>query len=116
MGTALRDSERTRNAAHRSARGRLMPNTMIMTRRKPANSVRWASGSKSLSAATEDNAQFDALVAKLGLAGQEHAWPWSKELQRFARQHKDSRFIPEWLLRQWGLEVRVRDTQERESA
>lgn len=49
---------------------------------------------------------FEQQVADLGLAQTPEAWPDSAPLRRFAKAYRSQRYIPEWLLIHWGLELR----------
>ena len=48
---------------------------------------------------------FDLELAKLGLTETPEAWPWSSPLRKFAEKHRRAHYIPESLLRIWGLEL-----------
>jgi len=55
--------------------------------------------------------QFDVEVSRLGIAETPEAWPDSQPLRQFARKQRRRRYIPEWLLLAWGLELSHRDTE-----
>jgi hypothetical protein len=54
---------------------------------------------------------FELEVERLGIANTPEAWPHSKPLRQFAKQQRRRRYIPEWLLLAWGLELSHRDTE-----
>jgi len=45
--------------------------------------------------------RFEKLAVKLGVV--EDNWGNSEDLKRFARQFKDTYYVPERLLKQWGI-------------
>ena len=45
--------------------------------------------------------RFETLAAQLGL--KEPQWVHSEELQAFAKEYRDMYFVPEALLRTWGI-------------
>ncbi len=53
--------------------------------------------------------EFDMLVAKRKLENKGQVWPADHVLYQFAKKHRNSRYVPEWLLTQWGMEVKVMD-------
>jgi hypothetical protein len=66
---------------------------------KPRNSG-WSSGKPAAipaSAATE----FDMQVLRLGLAEDQYAS--SEQLRRWCAQNRDRCYVPEWLLKRWGM-------------
>jgi hypothetical protein len=48
--------------------------------------------------------EFDFEIDRLGLSD-ERFWEFSKSLKSWVRQHRNFRYVPEWLLDRWGLEV-----------
>lgn len=67
--------------------------------RKGAN---WASGRPPEIRAAEATG-FDEQVRKLGL--NEQSWGASNELKEWCRQNKNRCYIPEQLLKEWGIAV-----------
>lgn len=57
----------------------------------------------------EAHTYFDIEVERLGLEKTPEAWPYSKPLHRFAQTYRCRRYIPEWLLVQWGLDIGEED-------
>lgn len=48
---------------------------------------------------------FDELVEKAGLTGKPELWEFSRRLKAFAQKNRGSRYVPEWLLKVWGMDV-----------
>jgi hypothetical protein len=46
---------------------------------------------------------FEEQVQKMGLT--EHTYVTSEELRQWCQRNKDRCYIPEWLLKQWGMPV-----------
>ena len=47
--------------------------------------------------------EFEAQVERLGLARAEYLT--SRELRRWCERHRNQYYIPEWLLKEWGMSV-----------
>jgi len=53
--------------------------------------------------------EFDMLVEKRRLQNREKDWPSDPLLHLFAKQNRNSRYVPEWLLEKWGMEVKIHE-------
>ena len=47
--------------------------------------------------------EFEMYTQQLGL--NEHEYPGSHELRNWCDEHKNRNYIPEWLLKRWGMDV-----------
>jgi hypothetical protein len=74
-----------------------------------AHVPRWSSGAycPRVLPVPQTETQFDSLVYKLGLENRPDLWQYSDKLKKFAKAHRNKRYVPEFLLDQWGLEVYV---------
>ena len=63
----------------------------------------WASGLQAESPPPGPTG-FDEEVRRLGLNNEE-SWATSRELKLWCERNKDRCYIPEWLLKQWGMSV-----------
>ena len=75
-------------------------------RGKKANRL-WSAGKAYLLAPADNGCKFEALIHQLGLAGRPDEWPESEKLQKFARKYRNHHYVPEYLLKTWGIEVRL---------
>ena len=62
----------------------------------------WASGGTG-EIRRQGPTEFEAQVRRLGL--DEHTCAASRELRLWCERNKDRCYIPEWLLKQWGMSV-----------
>lgn len=47
--------------------------------------------------------EFERVAAEIGVS--EQYYEFSDPLRLWVRRHKNSRYVPEWLLDKWGMEV-----------
>lgn len=68
--------------------------------------ARWASGA---TAAPPPNipTEFESLVQHLGLTKRPDLWPHNDKLRAFAKKFRKTRYVPEFLLTQLGLDNEV---------
>jgi hypothetical protein len=64
---------------------------------------KWGSGGQPLQAAPDAATEFEEQVRKLRLTKQTCAG--SKELRTWCERNRNRCYIPEWLLKQWGMPV-----------
>lgn len=81
-----------------------IPRHRLRSRRTPVQ-ARWASGNTFLSVRPEQLTLFDKQVERLGLTDKPMEWPYSEPLRKFAKTHRTQKYIPEYLLLGWGLEL-----------
>jgi len=68
----------------------------------------WASGIAK-PASTPSESAFERKVQQLGLA--EHELSTSLVLKIWVAKHRHFRYVPEWLLMEWGMTVEVYDSK-----
>jgi hypothetical protein len=71
---------------------------MVRNSRKP----NWASG-RLAEIRPQAPTDFEKEVRRLGL--DEHTCEGSRELKKWCERNKDRCYIPEWLLKRWGMSV-----------
>jgi len=64
----------------------------------------WSSGKPWLLASTAEPTQFEQFIAELGDSPPE-MWHQDVRVQRWVREHKNRRYVPEFLLKQLGETV-----------
>ena len=50
--------------------------------------------------------QFEFQVDRIGLSDKPNYWEHSGLLRAWAKQHRSSHYVPEWLLKAWGLQLK----------
>ena len=63
----------------------------------------WSSGTYYWEPIPDLPTAFELKVQRLGLADQPETWPYSKRLRAWVKANKNSRYIPEDLIRDMGL-------------
>ena len=76
-----------------------MPDKRLLTDAKRRN---WASG-KPPAAQTTRQTDFEDQVQRLGITEAEYVA--SRELRRWCEKNRDRYYVPEWLLKEWGMPV-----------
>ena len=76
--------------------------------RASSQATRWASGAflfAELPVRPAMPTEFELLIEKRELAGAPHLWQYDGEIQKWVRENKNKKFIPESLLRELGEDV-----------
>lgn len=51
----------------------------------------------------QQRSQFELVAEQIGVA--EKFYEFSEPLRLWVRKHKNTHYVPEWLLEKWGMEV-----------
>lgn len=70
--------------------------------RRKCGNPNWTNGAQ-LIVGPPTPTEFEQLANRLKL--REHAWPESKQLREWAQENRYRRYVPEWLLKKWNLEL-----------
>lgn len=62
----------------------------------------WSSGTY-IDPVPDEPTAFEQKVKRLGLANSPEKWPQSVALRAWVKSHKNSRYVPEWLVQELGL-------------
>jgi hypothetical protein len=67
----------------------------------------WASGAfgQRVLPVPDLGTEFDRLTVQLGLEARPELWGASASLQAFAKTNRNRRYVPEKLLKYWGIDV-----------
>lgn len=57
---------------------------------------------KACASVPDNGTVFGSLVEREGLTGKPELWQFSNRLKIFAKKYRASRYVPEFLLEQWG--------------
>jgi hypothetical protein len=63
----------------------------------------WASGEKEIAPFEEHPTYFEQTAEKIGVKPEFYVF--SEPLKEWVRKNRYDRYVPEWLLKEWGLEV-----------
>lgn len=67
----------------------------------------WASGEKQVAPILDRPTHFEQMVEQIGVTPQ--FYEFSQPLKDWVRKYRYTRYVPEWLLAKWGMEVNADD-------
>ena len=63
----------------------------------------WASGEKEVEPSPEQLTHFEQVAEQIGVSPQYYAY--SHPLKEWVRKNRYHRYVPEWLLKEWGMQL-----------